>query len=90
MPTRKRITSKEENFMTLSRSMVRVINNTDVPKKAKVKRKLQKNSVPNIEAENMEMDIAWWEFKPKFLLRKNNADAMEKITISFLNNLVIL
>jgi hypothetical protein len=38
--------------------MVLVIRRMEVPRKAKVKRKLQKKSVPNIEAENMDMDVA--------------------------------
>jgi hypothetical protein len=59
MPIRKRITSKDENFTTLSKSIVWVIKSMDVPKKAKVKRKLQKNSVPKIETENMDIDKDW-------------------------------
>lgn len=59
IPTRKRITSKEENFITLSKSIVWVIKSMDVPKKAKVKRKFQKNNVPNIEVENIEIESAW-------------------------------
>jgi len=58
MPIRKRITSKEENFIILSTSMVWVIKRIEVPKKAKVKRKLQKKRVPKIETENMAIDIA--------------------------------
>jgi hypothetical protein len=58
MPTRNNITSKEENFMTLSISIVCVIKRTDVPRNANVKRKLQNKSVPNIDTENIEMDIA--------------------------------
>jgi len=59
MPIRKIITSKDEDLITLSISMVWVIRSTDVPRKAKVRRKLQKKSVPNIDAENMAMDVAW-------------------------------
>jgi len=40
-------------------SMVWVIKSTEVPRKAKVRRKLQKKSVPNMEEENIDMDVAW-------------------------------
>jgi len=59
IPTRKRITSSEENFTTLSKSIVWVIKRTDVPIKANVNLKLQKNNVPRIEVENIEMESAW-------------------------------
>jgi hypothetical protein len=59
IPMRKRITSREENFITLSKSMVWVINSMEVPRKAKVRRKLQKNRVPNTEVQNIEMAVAW-------------------------------
>ena len=59
IPTKNRIISKEENLIRLSKSMVRVANKTDTPRKAKLKRNSQKNNVPNIEAENMDIEIAW-------------------------------
>jgi hypothetical protein len=58
IPTKKRIISKEEKRIKFSKSMVRVASNTEAPRKAKLKRKSQKNSVPNIEAENIAMDNA--------------------------------
>jgi len=42
--------------------MVLVINNTEVPIKAKLKRKSQKKSVPRIEAENIAIDSYWCAF----------------------------
>jgi hypothetical protein len=59
IPIRKRITSKDENFTTLSKSIVWVIKSIDVPRKAKVKRKLQNNNVPNMETKNMATAIDW-------------------------------
>jgi hypothetical protein len=38
--------------------MVWVIKRTDVPRKAKVKRKLQNNRVPSMDTENMEIEVA--------------------------------
>jgi len=58
MPTRKRITSKDENFITFSISIVFVIRSIDVPRKAKVSLKLQNNKVPNIDTEKIAMDTA--------------------------------
>jgi len=70
IPTRNKITSREENFIKLSKSIVRVKSNTETPKKAKLKRKSQKKSVPNIETQNMDIERAWWELKPKALDKK--------------------
>jgi hypothetical protein len=58
IPTRNKITSREENLSTLSMSMVLVIKSMEVPRNAKVRRKFQKNNVPNIEAENIAMEVA--------------------------------
>jgi hypothetical protein len=69
IPTRKRITSKEANFITFSRSIVRVINNIEVPKKTNPKRKSQKNKVPNTEAKKIDIASDCWEFKPILLVK---------------------
>src|SRR3989338_6891869 len=53
IPTRKRMTSSEENLIRFSKSMVLVISSADVPRKAKLMRKLQKNNVPRTETEKM-------------------------------------
>src|SRR3989338_2511239 len=55
IPIKKRITSKDADFIKLSKSIVRVTKSRDVPKKAKLKRKSQKKSVPNMEAEKIDM-----------------------------------
>jgi hypothetical protein len=47
--------------------MVLVINNTEVPIKAKLRRKSQKKRVPRMEAENIPIDRDWWEFIPEKL-----------------------
>jgi len=73
--------------MILSRSIVRVNNNIEVPKKAKVKRKLQKNRVPQIDIENMEMESAWWEFKPMPFVKKNRPDDTPMRIMIFRSNL---
>ena len=44
--------------------MVWVIKSTEVPRKAKVNRKGQKESVPRMETEKIEMAIAWCWVKP--------------------------
>jgi hypothetical protein len=64
IPTKKRITSREENSKTCSKSIVLVIRSTAVPIKAKLKRKSQKKSVPRIEAENIPMESDWCAFIP--------------------------
>ncbi|PIX89449.1 MAG: hypothetical protein COZ31_02000 [Nitrospirae bacterium CG_4_10_14_3_um_filter_44_29] len=58
IPTRNRITSKEANFIKFSKSIVCVISSIDVPIKAKLKRKSQKNNVPNMDTENIAIDKA--------------------------------
>jgi hypothetical protein len=83
IPTRNKITSKEANLTTLSKSIVLVIKRKDVPKKAKVRRKLQKNKVPNMETENMAMAIAWWEFRPMNLLKNPNPKEIVIRVINF-------
>src|SRR3989338_3821762 len=57
IPTRKRITSREANSITLLRSMVRVNKRIEVPKKTNPKRKSQKKRVPKMEAENMAIAV---------------------------------
>jgi len=66
MPTRKRITSKEENSRTWSISIVLVIRSMAVPTKAKLSRNSQKKRVPSIDDENIETDIAWLTLIPDF------------------------
>jgi len=66
-----------------------VINNTEVPRNAKVSLKLQKKSVPNMDTENIAMEVAWWEFKPKVRLRKNKPVDKTAMAMAFLNNLSI-
>ena len=58
IPTKKRITSKEANLTTFSRSIALLIKRIETPINAKLKRKSQKNRVPNIEALNIEIDSA--------------------------------
>lgn len=64
IPTRKRITSSDENSITCSKSMVLVSNSIDVPIKAKLRRKSQKKSVPNMDAENIPMERDCCAFIP--------------------------
>jgi hypothetical protein len=47
-------------------SIVLVARRTDVPRKAKVRRKCQKKSVPRIDTENIDIDIAWWNDNPGY------------------------
>jgi len=53
IPTKKRMTSSDENSMTCSKSIVLVKRSIEVPIKAKLRRKSQKNNVPRIEAEKI-------------------------------------
>jgi len=87
IPTKNKITSREEYFKTFSKSMVLVINKNEVPKKAKVRRKLQKKSVPNMDKEKMAIEVAWREFKPIRLLRKNKLVAIAMMVKAFFSNL---
>jgi hypothetical protein len=64
-----------------------VIKSTDVPRNANVKRKLQKNSVPNMDIEKTAMDIDCWKFNPDVLDKKNNPTERERRRKSFLSNL---
>jgi hypothetical protein len=77
IPTRKRITSNEANFITFSKSMVLVISKKEVPINAKPRRKSQKRSVPRIEAEKIDTAVAWWILRPQYLLVKPKAEATE-------------
>jgi hypothetical protein len=90
MPTRKRITSREENSRTCSKSMVLVIKSTEVPMKAKLKRKSQKNKVPRIDAENMVMDKACLGFMPISLAKKPKRQDINKSDESFNKILFII
>jgi hypothetical protein len=86
IPTRNRITSKEENFIKFSKSRVRVINRTDTPRKAKLKRKSQKKSVPNIDAENIEIAMDCRQVKPITLVK---IPKLKDINIRIINFLAI-
>jgi hypothetical protein len=85
IPTRKRITSKEENLMICSKSIVLVTKRIDVPKKAKLKRKSQKKSVPKIEAVNMNMAVAWCVVNPPSALKSPKASDKQIRIMNFFN-----
>jgi hypothetical protein len=69
--------------------MVLVINNTEVPIKAKLRRKSQKKRVPRIDAEKMPIDRDWWAFIPEKLAQAPRENANRNKESSFKERLFI-
>jgi len=84
IPIRKSITSKEEESIKFSMSIVLEIKRMLVPRKAKARRNSQKNTVPNIERENIDKERAWREFRPKSIPHKPIINIIDAIRNNFI------